>query len=103
MAAETLQDPASQVPQDQEEHWHPPYWQIFGILLALTAVEMGLAFFPLRSLGIALMVVVAIAKILYIARYFMHLKFDARILLLVACSPLVFASFMIFYLLLDFL
>ena len=87
---------------DAEEHWHPPYWTVFIILLVLTAIEMGLAFFSVKWIAVTLMIFIAIVKILAIARYFMHLKFDAKILGVIACAPLFFASPMAFYLLLDF-
>ena len=89
--------------ETEEEHWHPPYWRIFVILLALTAIEMGLAIFPgPKWMAVSLMIVIAIVKIAYIARYFMHLKFDQKVLGAIACAPLLFASCMIFYLLLEF-
>ncbi len=86
----------------EEEHWHPPYWKIFVILLVLTVLEMGLAFFPVRWIALSLMTIIAVTKIAYIARYFMHLKFDQRLLGAVACMPIFFTSCMIFYLLLEF-
>ena len=94
--------PESPGTTEHEEHWHPPYWRVFVILLVLTAIEMLLAFFPVRWIAISLMVIIAIAKILYIGRYFMHLKFDQKFLGAIACAPLLFASPMVFYLLLDF-
>jgi caa(3)-type oxidase subunit IV len=100
------QDPAvtHDAHEGEEHHWHPPYWRIFFILLALTVVEMLLAFTPRSIFGfaIAAMIIIGVIKIAYIARYFMHLKFDARILSFIAFAPMVFAGCMVFYLIQEY-
>lgn len=87
----------------EEAHTHPPYMKIFAILVALTIVEVLIPFtlHANRGLAATLLIVISVVKILFIARYFMHLKFDARILGLVACAPLVCASIMSIALLWD--
>ncbi|MSR75630.1 MAG: hypothetical protein EXS14_09215 [Planctomycetes bacterium] len=84
-------------------HAHPPYLKVFALLVALTVVEVVVPFVLTGSRGIAatLLIVISVVKILFIARYFMHLKFDAKILGLVACAPLVCASILSFVLLWD--
>ncbi len=84
-------------------HAHPPYMKVFFFLVFLTIVEVAIPFTMTGSKGLAttLLLVISVVKILTIARYFMHLKFDAKILGLIACAPLVCASIMSFVLLWD--
>lgn len=86
---------------DNAVHTHPPYMKVFAFLVALTVVEVAIPFLLKESHGLAvtLLLVISVVKILAIARYFMHLKFDARLLGLVACAPLVCASILTFVLL----
>lgn len=99
-----MTDEAVTVEQVQEEeHAHPPYWIIFVILVVLTVIEVAFADLDWRLIAVGTMVAVAIAKIYYIAQYFMHLKFDSKILTLIAAVPLVFGSVMAIALLMDFL
>lgn len=85
------------------EHTHPPYTKVFLFLVALTFIEVAIPFTMTGSKGLAaaLLIIISVVKILTIARYFMHLKFDAKILGLIACAPLVCASIMSFVLLWD--
>ncbi len=85
-------------------HTHPPYMKIFALLVALTVIEVVIPFAMKGNHGLAvtLLIAISVVKILYIARYFMHLKFEARILGLVACAPLLCASILAFVLLWEF-
>jgi caa(3)-type oxidase subunit IV len=77
--------------------------KVFFFLVALTIVEVAIPFVLSSNKGLAvtLLISISVVKILTIARYFMHLKFDARVLGLVACAPLVCASIMSIALLWD--
>ena len=58
------------------------YWKIFFILFAVTAVEVGLFYFELPGpvhVNNAALGILAIAKFIIVVAYFMHLKFDNRI------------------------
>lgn len=64
------------------EHKHPNYVLIWIYLAALTGVELAVAlmrFLPRNALILTL-VVLAAWKALLVALYFMHLKFDEKIL-----------------------
>jgi cytochrome c oxidase subunit IV len=66
-------------------HDHPndaQYWKIFFILLAITAVEVLLYYFSIPGVNInnAALGGLAIAKFIVVVAYFMHLKFDNKIL-----------------------
>ena len=58
------------------------YWKIFFVLFAVTAVEVGLYYFELPGpvhVNNAALGILAIAKFIVVVAYFMHLKFDNRI------------------------
>ena len=66
-------------------HDHPSegqYWKIFFILLAITAVEVFLYYFSIPGVNLnnAALGGLAIAKFVVVVAYFMHLKFDSKIL-----------------------
>src|SRR5262245_13188875 len=82
---------------------HPPYIKVFTILAALTLVELIIPsmFKAKPGIGVTLLIAIAIWKITLIIRYFMHLKFDARLLALIASTPATLASVMAIGLLSD--
>ena len=75
-----------------EAHGLGQYAAIVGILVVLTLVELGVA----RSAGAAIakhaavvaLVLLAVAKAALIALFFMHLRFETRILRLTVLVPL---------------
>lgn len=77
------------------EHEHKPnrkeYWVIFGLLLLLTILEVGIA---QPSLGISKtlmrlgLVGMALAKAALVALFYMHLKHETRVLRLTVFIPL---------------
>jgi cytochrome c oxidase subunit IV len=84
------------------EHKHPNYMAIFYYLAILTAVELGVIFLPIHKFYIAvLLCVFAVWKAALVAMYFMHLKLETRTLGLIAVTPLVIATLLVFVLLPD--
>ena len=79
------------------KHKHPPYMFIWGLLAALTFLELGVAF--LGHLGkltiILILVVMAVWKAVLVALYFMHLRFETNKLRILAIAPLPLAVIMI--------
>ena len=70
------------------EHEEPNYMKIFYWLFGLTVLELVVAYIPVdRRLMIALLIGLAFAKAALVAMYFMHLKFEKRILAMVAVTP----------------
>src|SRR5215212_8577565 len=71
-------------------HHHVNYFLIFGCLLVLTAVTVLAAFVrfsaELITVGIALLI--AFTKATLVARYFMHLKFEGKLIYLILFAPL---------------
>jgi cytochrome c oxidase subunit IV len=83
-------------------HKEPNYMAVFWWLAILTIVELGVIYMPVHRMAIlALLVVLAVTKALLVALYFMHLKFEARTLGLIALSPFVLCVFLILMLMPD--
>jgi cytochrome c oxidase subunit 4 len=71
-------------------HAAPRYFLIWGILFALTIVEVLVAFvshMP-KVFLILILMVLALWKALLVALYYMHLKFEPRRLWLIVMAPL---------------
>jgi cytochrome c oxidase subunit IV len=58
------------------------YWKIFWILLVVTAVEVALYYFSLPGVHLnnAALGALAVLKFVIVVGFFMHLKFDSKIL-----------------------
>lgn len=72
------------------------YWKIFFILFAVTAVEVVLYYFELPGpvhINNGALGILAIAKFAVVVAYFMHLKFDNRIVRRLFVTGLVLALF----------
>jgi cytochrome c oxidase subunit IV len=84
------------------EHKHPNYMAIFWYLAVLTVVEIGVIYtgLPKFTIGV-LLCALALAKAALVAMYFMHLKFETRTLGMVAITPLLIATLLVFVLLPD--
>ena len=87
-----------------EVHTHSPYMKIFGILSLLTVVELviPLLLHDAKAIGLMILIAIAIWKIWLIIRVFMHPKFDARMLGMIAAAPAMFGTILAIGLLLDF-
>ncbi len=87
-------------PADEAAHVEHPtdrqYWNIFFILFAVTAVEVALYYFELPGpvhINNGALGILAIAKFAVVVAYFMHLKFDNRIVRRLFITGLVLALF----------
>ena len=85
-----------------DNHKEPNYMGVFYLLAVLTAIEVGVIYLPIAKLLIAFMLVIlAVAKAGLVGMYFMHLKFEKRTLGLIAMTPLVLCTLLIFSLVPD--
>jgi cytochrome c oxidase subunit IV len=83
-------------------HKHPNYMAIFWWLAILTVVEIGVVFLPFgKFVNGTLLCALALGKAALVAMYFMHLKFETRTLGLIAITPLVIATLLVFIILPD--
>jgi cytochrome c oxidase subunit 4 len=91
--------PAPPAPRAEEEdhgevHVLPlrMYLLVYGSLLALTAVTVGVSVAGLGKLAIAAALTVAVIKAGLVVGYFMHLKYDVRFYALAFFSSLIFVG-----------
>jgi len=74
----------------ESSHSNPGYMRVFVFLIVLTAVEVGVALAMATSPAkIPLLIALAIAKATLVAMYYMHLRFEGRLLRFIAIFPLV--------------
>ena len=67
------------------------YEQVFLILFVATVVEVALAYMGIpKGIKIVLFVVMALYKAVMVALYFMHLKFEKKLMWVIAAAPLMF-------------
>jgi cytochrome c oxidase subunit 4 len=77
-------------PDPQPHPAHPPYMRVFVLLIVLTVVELLVALSPLaKSSQVLLLIALALAKATLVALYYMHLRFEGRLLRAIAIFPLV--------------
>ena len=81
------------------------YYAIFATLVVLTAVTVGAAFLDIRNEGIRVAVALAIAavKASCVALFFMHLKFEGKLIYLIFIVPLLLCVLLICALIPDIL
>ncbi len=85
-----------------EEHANPNYWLIWLYLFILTVTEIAVIFTPLVKVVIVIALVsLALVKATLVAAYFMHLRFEARTLALIALTPLFLGAVLISILIPD--
>lgn len=83
-------------------HVEPNYLGVILILTTLTIGEVAIVFAPLPKMSIGILLVgLALTKAIMVAMYFMHLKFEKRTLAVIAATPLVLCTLLMFALLPD--
>lgn len=85
-----------------ESHGQSVYMRTFWYLVVLTILEIAVALMPLATLAKGILLVgMALSKAALVALYFMHLKFERVTLGVIAFTPLVICTFLVFMLLPD--
>ena len=94
----------AEVIHHDEGHGKRPYMAIFWLLLALTVLEVSSIFLPEGAVPefiIAIfLLTLAVGKAALVAMYYMHLRYDPRLLWAVFLSP--FALAILFALIIIF-
>ena len=74
-------------------HQHRPnYMLIFVFLAVLTGVEVTVAFTAIpKSIQVLFLIALAIAKATLVGMYYMHLRYEGRVLRFIAVGPLLLA------------
>ena len=102
---------ASRMPEEPHDvsrptpHHEVPYVMIFFALVVLTAVTVVIAFikFPTELINVLLALTVAFVKGSLVALFFMHLKFEGKLIFLIITVPLILCLLIIFALIPDVL
>lgn len=81
---------------------HPKYMNIFWWLLALTIIEVAVAI-PEYSIVLKAILLIGLAcsKAALVAIYFMHLKFERKILTIIVLTPFIICVFLVIMLMPD--
>lgn len=88
---------STQSPEQAADHGHDnhptprQYVNIALVLAVLTALEVSTYFFEFGAIAIPLLVVLMVVKFLYVAGWFMHLKFDSPVYTRLMYTGLAFA------------
>jgi cytochrome c oxidase subunit 4 len=83
---------------------HPvPYYLIFGVLVVLTIVTVAVAFLEIHSEIAKVLLALAIASIKAsaVAFFFMHLKFEGKLIYLILIVPLLLCVLLVVALIPD--
>lgn len=79
-----------------------PYLPVFGALAVLTAVEVGVASLGLeQGIRIFLLLSLAAVKASLVALFYMHLRYDHRLLAVIGGFPLLLVVFLLLILMVD--
>jgi cytochrome c oxidase subunit 4 len=81
---------------------HVYYW-VYGGLLALTLLTVGMAYLDLGPLSIALALSIAIGKALLVMLFFMHLRYSNRLTWAVAGAGVIWLAHLLIFTLADYL
>jgi cytochrome c oxidase subunit 4 len=77
-------------------HVVPPrvYYLIFGTLIVLTGVTVGVAFIDLKVFNTIAALTIAVVKATLVVLFFMHVKYSSRLTWVVAASGIVWLAIM---------
>jgi cytochrome c oxidase subunit 4 len=79
------------------------YYGIFGALMVLTALTVGVAFINLGALNFPVAIGIAITKATLVVLFFMHVKYSSRLTKLVVATAFFFLFIMFGLTLTDYL
>ena len=85
-----------------EQHQEPNYIGVLVWLAVLTLAEIAVVLMGVPQLPkVILLVGMALSKASLVALYFMHLKFERSTLMIIAFTPLLICTFLVFMLFPD--
>ena len=101
--------PASHEPEEphgvtvQMPHHHVNYFAVFGTLVVLTIVTVAAAFIKTESELVKVLIALSIAsvKAACVCLFFMHLKFEGKLIYLILIVPVILCFLLVFALIPD--
>ena len=79
------------------------YYAVFGVLMALTAITIAVAYVDLGPINAVAAILIACFKALIVVLYFMHVKFGTRLVKLTAIAGLYWMGILLALTLGDYL
>lgn len=79
------------------------YYGIFGALMVLTAVTIGVAFVNLGSMNFPVAITIAITKATLVVLFFMHVKYSSRLTKMVVGMAFFFLAILLLLTMTDYL
>ena len=84
-----------------DHHVEPNYIAVFVALFVFTLIEVGMTYLPIPQIAtVIFLIALAIVKAALVALFFMHLKFDSRLLTPIFVVPLSLGTVLIIILML---
>jgi cytochrome c oxidase subunit 4 len=81
----------------------PIYYAIFGALMVLTAVTVGVSFIPLGVANFPVAISIAVFKASLVILFFMHVKYSSRLTKMVVGMAFFFLGILLLLTLTDYL
>ncbi len=84
-------------------HGYATYWRIWGWLLGMTLLALGVGYVDAMPGGLKalLLVGITLAKVAIIGAYYMHLRSEKLDLILITFTPIVLAMILFFFMVPD--
>lgn len=79
------------------------YYGVYGALLALTLLTVGVAYLDLGPMNIVAALGIAIAKALLVMLFFMHLRSSSQLTWIVAGAGVIWLAHLLIFTLADYL
>jgi cytochrome c oxidase subunit 4 len=79
------------------------YWIIFGALMVLLALTVGVAQLHLGAFSVAVALTIAVIKAVLIILYFMHVRYSQRLIWLIAGAAFFWVLIMLGFTFSDYL
>lgn len=96
-----MSDHAAHHDHDSEKHHEQVYLKIFGALLVLTVITVGVSLADLGPLSLPVAIGVALVKASLVAAFFMHLKDDEKFNTFIFLGSTLFLAILISYFYID--
>jgi cytochrome c oxidase subunit IV len=78
------------------------YYRVYGALLALTLLTIGVAYLDLGPLNVVLALGIAICKASLVMLFFMHLRYSSRLTWVIAGAGMLWLAYLLIFTLSDY-
>jgi cytochrome c oxidase subunit IV len=78
------------------------YYRVYGALLGLTLLTIGVAYLDLGPLNVVVALGIAIGKALLVMLFFMHLRYSSRLTWVIAGAGVFWLAYLLIFTLSDY-